>query len=69
MDPKTLVLRCALLLSGTAGTKRPMKLTDLKLTQHQLTELQAISCDELILLGYSRVRAFRDVQKAMAQLV
>ena len=73
MDPKQVVLQCAVLL--TDQTRRypdvrtkPPRLKDLRLTKAQLTELQAISVDPLQTAGLSASHAFRKVQAAMDQL-
>jgi hypothetical protein len=73
MDPKQVVLQCAVLL--TDQTRRypdvrtkPPRLKDLRLTKAQLTELQAISVDQLQTAGLTKSQAFRKVQSVLDQL-
>jgi hypothetical protein len=73
MDPKQVVLQCAVLLAEQTRKypdvrTKPPKLKDLRLSKTQLTELQAISVDQLQAAGLTKSQAFRKVQSALDQL-
>lgn len=70
MDPKQLVMQCAIQLAGQDPNHViPKSLRTLRLSQHQKVELQAKSCDALVEReGYTKAQAFRAVQRALAAL-